>query len=152
MAPVSSALINKRKCRCRRCGCEIAPGKGHGHHGLYREKLTTFYYCELCERETQYEVDHDVEQKEENLMAENLIPKNIMDEFKRRMKESRGFDAKRADARRFVYTTMTARFGAPWWNLNREALLKELEEAEAAVAFDLLTDGGKANVVSISKP
>jgi len=61
----------------------------------------------------------------------NLIPKNIMDEFKRRMQESRGYDAKRSDARRFVYITMTARFGAPWWNLNREKLLSEMELAES---------------------
>ena len=60
----------------------------------------------------------------------NLIPKNIMDEFKRRMQESRGYDAKRADARRFVYTTLTARFGSPWWGLNREKLLSEMEMVE----------------------
>lgn len=77
-------------------------------------------------------------------MVENLIPKNVMDEFKRRMKESRGFDAKRADARRFVYTTMTARFGAPWWNLNRDKLLEELNEAErvSAVIDDNPKEGG----------
>lgn len=60
----------------------------------------------------------------------NLIPKNIMDEFKRRMQESRGYDAKRADARRFVYTTLTARFGSCWWSLNREKLLSEMEVVE----------------------
>lgn len=63
----------------------------------------------------------------------NLIPKNIMDEFKRRMQESRGYDAKRADARRFVYTTLTARFGTPWWNLNNVQLLSEMQVVEESL-------------------
>lgn len=70
-------------------------------------------------------------------MADNLIPKNVMVEFKRRMKESRGYDAKRAEARRFVYTTMVGRQSASWWSMNSEKLLKELEVAEAEVKKEL---------------
>ncbi len=62
---------------------------------------------------------------------QNLIPKNVMEEFKRRLRDSRGFDAKRADARRFVFTTMTAKFGMNWWQTNSEKLLKELEVVES---------------------
>lgn len=63
-------------------------------------------------------------------MSEPLIPKNVMDEFRRRLKDSRGYDAKRADARRFVFTTMTARFGMAWWNQNNKILQREMEVAE----------------------
>lgn len=53
-----------------------------------------------------------------------------MDEYRRRLKDSRGYDAKRADARRFVFTTMTAKLGMAWWNQNKEILLREMEVAE----------------------
>lgn len=66
----------------------------------------------------------------------SLIPKNIMDEYRRRMKESRGYPAKLADAKKFVYSTMVARFGPYWWNTNREKLLDELKVVEQSV-----TDG-----------
>lgn len=69
----------------------------------------------------------------------NLIPKNVMDEFKRQLQGSRGYDAKRTTARRFVYTTLTARFGTPWWNLNREKLLREMEVAEKAIQENKLS-------------
>lgn len=60
----------------------------------------------------------------------NLIPANVMDEFKKRMQESRGYDAKRADARRFVYTTLVAKFGNHWWHKNNEKLLSEMQVVE----------------------
>lgn len=63
-------------------------------------------------------------------MADNLIPKNVMDEFKKRMQESRGYDAKRSDARRFLYLTMVGKMGAPWWNSHREQLLSEMQVIE----------------------
>jgi len=60
----------------------------------------------------------------------NLIPTNVMDEFKKRMQESRGYGAKRADARRFVFTTLVARFGNHWWHMNNEKLLSEMQVVE----------------------
>ena len=59
-----------------------------------------------------------------------LIPKNVMDEFKLKLRDSRGYDAKRSEARRFVYTTLTTRFGTSWWNLNRKKLSEEMDAAE----------------------
>lgn len=66
-------------------------------------------------------------------MADNLIPKNVIEEFKRLLQGSRGYDAKRAEARRFVYTTMIGKHSAFWWNQNSEKLLAEMGEVERSM-------------------
>lgn len=63
----------------------------------------------------------------------NLIPTNVANEFRRLLAESRGFKAKRAAARRWVYTILVGRFTANWWDKNSEKLLSEMKVIEGEV-------------------
>ena len=73
-------------------------------------------------------------------MADNLIPKNVMDEYKKRMQESRGYEAKRSNARRFVYTTLVAKYGNYWWHKNNEKLLSEMQVVEDSLRRNPVLD------------
>ena len=63
-------------------------------------------------------------------ISKNLIPAAVAEEFKSLLKSSRGFEAKRAAARKRVYARLVARYGAPWWSQNCEALKNEMTNIE----------------------
>jgi len=126
---------NSRRCNCADCKKALEKGEGIQYQYPMFHGNGQFFY--LCPEDDQKRVNAHKEEinnlKKERGITGSLIPKNIMDEYKRRMQGSHGNDAKRKDARNFVYTTTAARFGAPWWNLNREIILDELEVAERLI-------------------
>jgi hypothetical protein len=69
----------------------------------------------------------------ERSVAKNLLPKNVLEEYRRLMTAARGNQAKHAHARRFVFTTVVARYGNAWWQANHTDILSELDAVDAKV-------------------
>ena len=67
-------------------------------------------------------------------ISKNLIPAGVAEEFTTLLKKSRGYEAKRAAARKRVYARLVGMYGATWWTMNREKLLSEMEVLEGKQA------------------
>ncbi|MBA4375808.1 MAG: hypothetical protein C0401_06510 [Anaerolinea sp.] len=63
----------------------------------------------------------------------NLIPTNVANEFRRRLTQSRGYEAKRAAARRWVYSILVGRYTSNWWVKYSTELLSEMKVIEREV-------------------
>lgn len=124
-------IHNKRKAKCADCKSILQKGEGIGEkYPMFHGNGQHFYLCPPCKK---LRVERDEKFRLEQDKKSTLIPKPVMDEFKKRMQESRGYDAKRSEARRFVYLTIVGRMGAHYWNEHREKLLNEIEVAEKSL-------------------
>ncbi len=69
-------------------------------------------------------------------MAKSLLPKNVLEEYRRYISAAGSNKAQQKRARWFVYTKMVARYGKTWWQDNHTNILSELDAVDAKVRED----------------